>query len=76
MYAIGKLPELESVDIDICESCIFEKQKRVSFQKVGRPPRAQKLELVDTDVWGPAIVHSFGGSYYIVTFIDDHSKKV
>lgn len=50
MHGIGKLPELELVDIDICEDCIFEKQKHVSFQKGGRPPRAQKLELVHTDV--------------------------
>lgn len=50
MHAIGKLPELELVDIDICEDCIFGKHKRVSFQKGGRPPRAQKLELVHTNV--------------------------
>jgi transposase InsO family protein len=64
------------MDIDICENCIFGKQKRVSFQKGGRPPRAQKLEFVHTDVWGPATVPSHGGSYYYVTFVDDHSRKV
>ena len=72
----GKLPGLESVDFDICEDCIFGKQKRVSFQKGGRPPKAHKLELVHTDVWGPSRVRSLGGSYYFVTFIDDHSRKV
>ena len=40
MQSNGKLPGLESVDIDMCEDCIFGKQKRVSFQKGGRPPRA------------------------------------
>ena len=29
-----------------------------------------------TDVWGPTIVSSLGGSSYFVTFIDDHSRKV
>ncbi|TNV99076.1 hypothetical protein C5H24_12405, partial [Xylella fastidiosa] len=76
MQSNGKLPGLESVDIDMCEDCIFGKQKRVSFQKGSRPPRAQKLELVHTDVWGPATVSSIGGSYYYVTFVDDHSRKV
>lgn len=76
MQSKGKLPGLRSVDIDMCEDCIFGKQKQVSFQKGGRPPRAQKLELVHTDVWGPATVSSLGGSYYYVTFVDDHSRKV
>ena len=32
----GKLPELKSIDLDICESCILGKQKNVSFMKTGR----------------------------------------
>ena len=42
----GKLPELRSIDFDMCESCILEKQKNVSFLKTGRTPKAEKLELV------------------------------
>jgi Integrase core domain. len=76
MHSKGKLPGLKSVDIDFCESCILGKQKRVSFQKSGRTPRQEKLELVHTDVWGPAPVSSIGGKSYFVTFIDDHSRKV
>ena len=34
------------------------------------------MELVHTDVWGPAKVSSFGGSLYFVTFIDDASRKL
>ena len=40
------------------------------------PPRSQKLELVHIGVWGPATVYSLDGSYYYVTFVDDHSRKV
>ncbi|RVW18807.1 Retrovirus-related Pol polyprotein from transposon TNT 1-94 [Vitis vinifera] len=58
----GKLPELKSIDFDMCESCILGKQKKVSFLKTGRTPKAEKLELVHTDLWGPSPVASLGGS--------------
>ncbi|RVX13352.1 Retrovirus-related Pol polyprotein from transposon TNT 1-94 [Vitis vinifera] len=58
----GKLPELKSIDFDMCESCILGKQKKVSFLKTGRTPKAEKLELVHTDLWGPYLVTSLGGS--------------
>ncbi|RVW54404.1 Retrovirus-related Pol polyprotein from transposon TNT 1-94 [Vitis vinifera] len=38
------------------------KQKKVSFLKTGRTPKAEKLELVHTDLWGPSPVASLGGS--------------
>ena len=46
----GKLPKLKSVDFDMCESCILGKQKRVSFLKTSRIPKAEKLELVHTNL--------------------------
>ena len=72
----GKLPELKSIDFDMCESCILGKQKKVSFLKTGRTPKAEKLELVHTDLWEPSLVASLGGSRYCITFIDDSSRKV
>ena len=72
----GKLPELKSIDFDMCESCILGKQKNVSFLKIGKTPKAEKLELVHTDLWGPSPVASLGGSRYYITFIDDLSRKV
>ncbi|KZV52469.1 hypothetical protein F511_20702 [Dorcoceras hygrometricum] len=39
----GKLPELKSVEHKLCESCIFGKQRKVSFSKGGREPKAAKL---------------------------------
>ena len=70
-----KLPELKSVDFDMCESCILGKQKKV-FLKTGRAPKAEQLKLVHTYLWGPSLVASLGGSRYYITFIDDSSKKV
>ena len=72
----GKLPKLKSIDFDTCESYILGKQKNVSFLKNGRTPKAEKLELVHTDLWGPSPVASLGGSMYYITFIDDSSRKV
>ena len=72
----GKLPKLKSIDFDMCESCILGKQKKVSFLKTGRTPKAEKLELVHTDLWGPSPVASLRGSRYYITFIDDSSRKV
>ena len=69
----GKLLELKFIDFDICESCILGKQKNVSFMKTGRTPKAEKLELVHTDLWGPSPV---AGSRYYITFIDDSSRNV
>ena len=31
MHSKGKIPELQSVEVDMCEECILGKQKRVSF---------------------------------------------
>ena len=48
----------------------------VSFLKTGRTPKVEKLELVHTDLWGPFLVASLGGSRYYIVFIDDSSRKV
>ena len=44
--------------------------------KTSRTPKAEKLELIHTNLWGPSLVASLGGSRYNITFIDDSSKKV
>lgn len=72
----GKIPELKNVEVGFCEPCVLGKQKRVTFAKSGRTPKAERLELVHTDVYGPTTVASLGGSRYYVTFIDDSTRKV
>ena len=72
----GKLPELKSIDFDMCKCCILGKQKNVSFLKTGRTPKAEKLELVHINLGGPSPVAFLGGSRYYITFIDDSSRKV
>ena len=72
----GKLPDLKNVDVGLCEDCIFGKQKKVNFTKIGKTPKAERLELVHTDVWGPSLVSSLAGTLYYVTFIDDSIRKL
>ena len=72
----GRLPVLKTINHNLCESCIFGKQKNVSFSKSGRKLKEEKLELVHTDVWGPTPMTSLGGSRYYVTFIDYTSQKI
>ena len=67
---------MKSINFDMCESCILGKQKNVSFLKTGRTLKAEKLELVHTNLWGPSSVLSLKGSRYYITFIDDSSRKV
>ena len=68
-------PDLKQIDLDFCEHCVYGKQKRVKFLRVGKEKKNERLELVHTDVWGPAQVSSLGGSHYYVTFIDDVTRK-
>ena len=75
LHSRNLLPGLKDVDLDFCENCIYGKQKRVRFLRVGKEKKRKKLELVHTDVWGPAQVSSLGGSRYYVTFIDDATRK-
>ena len=58
----GKLPGLKSVELDFCDDCVMGKLKKTTFLKVGKQPKAERLDLVHTDVWGPAPVASMGGS--------------
>ena len=69
------LPDLKQVSLDFCENCVYGKQKRVRFIRVGKQKNIEKLELVYTNVWGPAQVQSLDVSRYYVTFIDYATRK-
>lgn len=71
----GCLPELCFSDFIFCEHCMYWKQtctsRNVSFEKERQP-----LELIHSDICGPMLTRSLGGSQYFVTFIDDATCKV
>ena len=66
---------MKKVDLEFCEDCVFGKQKRVRFLKLRNEKKSKNIELVHSDVWGPATATSLGGSLYYVTFIDDATRK-
>jgi hypothetical protein len=72
---INLLPDLKQIDLDFCEHCVYGKQKRVRFLRVGKEKKNERLDLVHTDVWGPDQVSYLGGSHHYVTFIDDATRK-
>ena len=46
------LPNLKQVSLELCENCVYGKQKRVRFLRVGKQKKSENLELVHTDVRG------------------------
>ena len=41
LHSKGRLPDLKFVGHNLYEGCIFGKQKKVSFVKIGRSPKLQ-----------------------------------
>jgi len=59
----------------LCEGCILGKQHRESFPS-GKSIRAKApLEIVHSDLCGPMQTPSLAGNHYILTFIDDFTRK-
>jgi 5'-3' exoribonuclease 2 len=61
--------------LEFCEHCIFGKNKRVKFNAFVHTTKGI-LEYVHADLWGPSRKKSLGGTSYMLTIIDDYSRKV
>ncbi|KAG8485411.1 hypothetical protein CXB51_021801 [Gossypium anomalum] len=61
--------------LNFCEHCVFRKQKRVRFTR-GIYNTKGTLEYIHSDLWGPSRMPSRGGANYMLTFIDDFSRKI
>ena len=59
----------------VCEACQLGKQARGSFS-LDKNVIKNVLDIVYSNVWGPAKTTPMGGCKYYVTFIDDHTRKV
>nr|GFA83480.1 retrovirus-related Pol polyprotein from transposon TNT 1-94 [Tanacetum cinerariifolium] len=64
-----------SCNLEFCEQYVFGKQKRVSFSPDIHRTR-DALDYIHSDLWGPSPVTSRGGKRYMLTIIDDFSRKV
>lgn len=60
---------------DVCESCQFGKLSQASFPK-SDSATTKPLELVYSDLWGPAPVNSSEGFRYYMLFVDDYSRHM
>lgn len=66
------LPCSSEVSESICDACQQAKSHQLPYS-LSLSRSNKPLELIHSDVWGPAI-DSFGGKNYYVSFIDDFSK--
>jgi hypothetical protein len=58
--------------LEFCEHCIFGKYKRVKFNASIHTTKG----YVHADLWGPSRKKSLGGASYMLTIIDNYSRKV
>ncbi|KAG8472857.1 hypothetical protein CXB51_034837 [Gossypium anomalum] len=61
--------------LNFCKHCVYWKQKRVRFTRRIHNTKGM-LEYIHSDLWGPSRVPSICGTNYMLTFIDDFSRKV
>ena len=69
------LDECNISESEFCEHCIFGKHKRVKFNVVVHTTEGI-LDYVHADLWGPSRKSSLAGARYMLTIIDDYSRKV
>lgn len=62
------------VKLKNCETCAAGKQCRFPFTKNDKTS-SRVLELVHSDLCGPMETQSIGKAKYILTFVDDYSRK-
>lgn len=61
--------------LDDCSVCKMSKFTRVSYPVLERIRSKAPLDLIHSDLWGPAKCESIGGSKYFITFIDDFTRR-
>lgn len=71
----GLLNGQSTSKLEFCEHCVFGKQKRVSFS-TGAHFTKGTLDYVHSDLWGPSKYPSIGGARFMLTIIDDCSRKL
>ena len=59
-----------------CEACAQAKMHKIPFPKKSTKKTSRALELIHSDLCGPMNVESIGGSKYVLTFTDDHTRYV
>ncbi|KAK9121298.1 hypothetical protein Syun_018915 [Stephania yunnanensis] len=68
------LPDIGQVKIT-CEACVKGKHHRVSFPKQSKWRSTEKQQLIHSDLCGPITPPSNSQKRYLISFIDDFSRK-
>ena len=61
--------------LNFSEHCIFRKQCRVKFKSIVHRTKGT-FDYIHSNRWDPSRVLSLCGGLYMLTFIDDYSRKV
>jgi GAG-pre-integrase domain len=73
--AVEGVPDLAQKPEGTCETCALIK----SVQRISRDapePQTKRLGRVYSDFWGPFNKPTLSGARYMLTFTDDHTRKV
>ena len=60
--------------LGFCEQCVYGKHKKVSFKPAINNTKGI-LDYIHSDLWGSLKKPSLSGCNYLVTFIDEFSRK-
>jgi len=68
------IPSLKSVNLSFCEHYVTSKQYRLMFD-ISIARSKHMLELIHSNLWD-SLEMSLGGAKYLVSFIDDYSRRL
>ena len=60
----------------VCEGCMLGKHHRDPFPKQSQWRASRRLQLIHADICGPITPISLSNRRYLITFIDDYSRKI
>lgn len=69
------LPDIK-IPTKRCTKCMLGKQQREAMPKKSNWRATKKLQLIHSDICGPISPASYSKKRYILTFIDDYSRKL
>jgi len=57
----------------VCDACQFGKQARLPLSRENQMSK-YPLEIIHSDIWGPAQTPTLNGNRYYIIFVDDYSR--